>query len=204
MRTVSYLATILSTLGAKHDFSLTSNDFQLSFQKGVMKPPQPPPDGAQVSSVTLHIETDLRRDLERGFAGQEKLSSLEVRFADKRIGGGYDPSLETSDFFSFLVVKGVGLPPLTFQKTSERVVSEQPRDGLPAMALGLSSPAEAERAGLWLLVEDLAYRAPRDFSPDGVFGVLVANELRRDLSFQVVQNAAYHRLREQCRPRPSS
>ena len=196
-RPIRYLATILSTLGAKHDFSLTSNDFQLSFQKGVMKPPQPPPDGAQVSSVTLHIETDLRRDLERGFAGQEKLSSLEVRFADKRIGGGYDPSLETSDFFSFLVVKGVGLPPLTFQKTSERVVSEQPRDGLPAMALGLSSPAEAERAGLWLLVEDLAYRAPRDFSPDGVFGVLVANELRRDQSFQVVQNAAYHRLREQ-------
>ena len=196
-RPIRYLATILSTLGAKHDFSLTSNDFQLSFQKGVMKPPQPPPDGTPAGSVTLHIETDLRRDLERGFAGQEKLSSLEVRFADKRIGGGYAPSLETSDFFSFLVVKGVGLPPLTFQKTSERVVFEQPRDGLPAMALGLSSPTEAERAGLWLLVEDLAYKAPRDFSPDGVFGVMVANELRRDLSFQVVQNADYHRLREQ-------
>jgi len=195
-RPIRYLATILSTLGAKHDFSLTSNDFQLSFQKGVMKPPQPPPDGTPAGSVTLHIETDLRRDLERGFAGQEKLSSLVVKLAEKRIGGGYDPSLETSDIFGFLVVEGEGLPPLTFEKASKSLVLHQSRESLPAMALGLSPPAEAEQAGLWLLVEDLAYRAPKEFSPDGVFGVVVADELRRDLSFQVVQNADYHRLRE--------
>lgn len=196
-RSIRYLATVLSTLGAKHDFSLTSEDFQIFFRKGVMDTPQAPSDGTPTRSVILHIETDLRRDLERGFAGQEKLSSLEVRLADKRIGGGYDPSIETSDFFSFLVVEGEGLPPLTFEKTSKGVVRERPQKGLPPMALGLAVPAEAERAGLWLLVEDLAYRAPRDFSPEGVFGVLVADELRRDLSFQVVQNADYHRLRGQ-------
>ena len=195
-RALRYLATVISSIGHKYDFRMTSEGFVLSFRQGVLQPPQQPASGVPQNAVTIEIETDLKQQLERGFAGQEKFSPLRVHFEDKVLSTGFDPTTESSDGVAYLVRGGAGLPSISFKNASHGSVMELDGEALPPMAVGLTRADDAKRTGMWLLVEDLVYRAPRDFCPEGIFGVIVADGLQRDLSYKVVENADYLKLQE--------
>ena len=197
-RALRYLGTVLSTIGHRHDFSLSSQDFKMVSTRGIIQPLETSPANSPKNSVVVEIEAGLRSDLEHGFAGQEKFSSMVVRLGPREFPSDYNLVSETLSGFGFLVKQSAALPPVSVANCPSGSLLELPhRESYPPMALGFSRPLEAEEAGLWLQVEDLTYRAPSDFCPAGIFGLVVADELRRDLSFKLIQDAEYSRLRDQ-------
>lgn len=203
-RELRYLATVLSALGSRHRFSLVTEDFQVQFEHGLLQFPARPLIEVDPGSMTLEIETQLKDEVERGLSGQQKFCPFNIQVGATELQRGYDPSIETLDSFAFVTRTGDRLPEVTLKyarpQTHLKLASD---DEAPPLALGLAPPGEAERSGIWLLVDELACRAPYDFAPFGFYGVVIAPELTLDLSYDLNKNEPYYalqaRLTEACR-----
>lgn len=192
---LKYLAAVLSTLSSLETLDIRSEDFHVRFEEGVMVVPDSPQK--TVGSLIVESPRNLREHIERGLNGQDKFCRMRVTVAGLAIDRPYRLSSESLEGFVYFYRPGPGL--------SEDMLGRFTEDGLvkavdegPAMMLGLALPfEEAEMSGFWLLHKGLVHRTPRDFAPPGFFGVAVGDQLRHDLSYNLVIDDAYYQLKEE-------
>lgn len=194
---LKYLGIAFSTLGAHHNFILRSGELRVAFQHSVMRFLEEREDESLSDCLEIEIDCGLRSAFEKGLKGQQKFCAFPVVIGQKELHGGYDPSSESIESFAYLCRRGPGLSEVTLKYTNNVLLELPEDDGGSPMALSFTHPRESEFLGVWLLINGLACKAPADFAPLGFFGVAVADRLEVSLSYEVVQNAAYHSFREE-------
>lgn len=194
---LKYLGIAFSTLGAHYNFILRSGDLRVAFQSSVMRFLEERQEGSGLDCLEIEIDCGLRSAFEKGLKGQQKFCPFPVVIGQKELNGGYDPSSESIESFAYLCRRGPGLSEVSLKYTNNVLLELPETDGGSPMALSFTHPRESEFLGVWLLINGLACKAPADFAPLGFFGVAVADKLELSLSYEVVQNAAYHSFREE-------
>ena len=206
-RDLRYLAILLSALASKHSLVLRSHHSDECIalkvtpqQVDVLDPEDLSDfDGRSDSYVSLEVGADVSKIVAQSCSRLARWSAKTIEISGNWYARGFNAQLQLKDALAFLQQSGPGdVPVINSSRDKTRIVESAAPGSHPKFLALTANPSEEKNLGLWLLVDGLAYRCPRPLPR--VCGYIVANELKRDLSYQsLVQNEAFESVFKELR-----